>query len=187
MSAGALFCAVARMTGFRYTEWMNSEQAGFLLNIFSTQLKNEHAATKRVIQAVPVDKGDYAPDPKSTTALDLAWHLAASEIFFVETVGAGAFPKGDGKRPESIRNAADVAAWYGETFPQSLERARQAQPGELVKELNFHDIFVMPAISWLQFAVSHSIHHRGQLSAYLRPMGAQVPSIYGPSGDSATA
>jgi uncharacterized damage-inducible protein DinB len=43
--------------------------------------------------------------------------------------------------------------------------------------------FKLPALSYVTFAVNHSIHHRGQLSAYLRPMGAKVPSIYGPSAD----
>jgi uncharacterized damage-inducible protein DinB len=44
----------------------------------------------------------------------------------------------------------------------------------------------MPAVNFLRLASAHSIHHRGQLSSYLRPMGAKVPSIYGPSGDSAS-
>lgn len=162
---------------------MQPEQAAFLLEIFGGQIENEHRATRRVIEAIPVDKGDYKPDPKSMSALELAWHLASAEIYFIEAVGAGAFPEGDGKRPETIRNSADLAAWYSENFPRSLERARRVKPDELVKTLNFHDIFSAPTVSWLHFAANHSIHHRGQLSAYLRPMGAKVPSIYGPSGD----
>ena len=42
----------------------------------------------------------------------------------------------------------------------------------------------MPAVTFLSLNVRHSVHHRGQLSSYLRPMGAKVPGIYGPSGDS---
>jgi uncharacterized damage-inducible protein DinB len=48
-------------------------------------------------------------------------------------------------------------------------------------------MFQMPAVMYLQFAVHHSIHHRGQLSAYLRAMGSKVPAIYGESYDSAVA
>jgi uncharacterized damage-inducible protein DinB len=48
--------------------------------------------------------------------------------------------------------------------------------------VTFHH-FELPAVALLQLMVSHSIHHRGQLSAYLRPMGALVPSIYGSSAD----
>lgn len=164
---------------------MQPEQAVFLLDIFLPQLQNEHKATKRLIEAVPAGQGDYRPDPKSMAALELAWHIASSECFFIESVAAGAFPEGDGKRPESIQSSAEVAAWYGENFPRCLERLKQATPEQLLQVLNFHDMMVAPAIMYLQIAASHSIHHRGQLSAYLRPMGAKVPSIYGPSGDEA--
>jgi uncharacterized damage-inducible protein DinB len=44
-------------------------------------------------------------------------------------------------------------------------------------------MFNLPAVMYLQFMLNHSIHHRGQLSSYLRPMGAKVPSIYGGSFD----
>jgi uncharacterized damage-inducible protein DinB len=49
--------------------------------------------------------------------------------------------------------------------------------------VDFRGMFQMPAVGFLQLATSHSIHHRGQLSVYLRPMGAKVPSIYGESYD----
>ena len=45
--------------------------------------------------------------------------------------------------------------------------------------------YTLPCVTFVNFAIKHSVHHRGQLSAYLRPMGAKVPSIYGPSGDDA--
>jgi uncharacterized damage-inducible protein DinB len=53
----------------------------------------------------------------------------------------------------------------------------------LLKSINFHNVFEFPAVVYLQLMVNHSIHHRGQLSAYLRPMGAKVPAIYGGSAD----
>jgi uncharacterized damage-inducible protein DinB len=52
-----------------------------------------------------------------------------------------------------------------------------------VKEINFHNIWTMPAFAWAQLSLTHGIHHRGQLSSYLRAMGGKVPSIYGPSAD----
>jgi uncharacterized damage-inducible protein DinB len=58
---------------------------------------------------------------------------------------------------------------------------------ELVKIIDFRGLFQLPAIAFLQIGLNHSIHHRGQLSMYLRPMGAKVPSIYGESYDSAQA
>jgi uncharacterized damage-inducible protein DinB len=53
--------------------------------------------------------------------------------------------------------------------------------------VDFWSIFQLPAVVYLQFAINHSVHHRGQLTIYLRPMGAKVPSIYGESFDDAQA
>lgn len=158
------------------------EQATFLLNLFLPQIKNEHKTTRKVIEAVPTDKGDYKPDPRSMSALELAWHIASSECYFMDGAASGAFARG-GERPENIRTSADVAAWYGEHFAQSFDRFSKLGPDQLVRSVNFANVFDYPAIMYLQFMNSHSIHHRGQLSAYLRPMGARVPSIYGGSAD----
>ena len=60
-------------------------------------------------------------------------------------------------------------------------------PEQLSKVLDFRGVFQMPAVGLLQAALNHSIHHRGQLSTYLRPMGGKVPAIDGESYDSAEA
>ena len=57
----------------------------------------------------------------------------------------------------------------------------------LVKPVNFRGMFTRPAVTYLQMGLHHTIHHRGQLSAYLRSMGAKVPSIYGESYDATQA
>jgi uncharacterized damage-inducible protein DinB len=63
-----------------------------------------------------------------------------------------------------------------------LAQAKTLTGEQLAKEIKFY-MFNLPAVSYLNFAQVHSIHHRGQLSVYLRPMGAKVPSIYGGSAD----
>ena len=161
---------------------MQPEQATFLLNFMLPQIKNEQKLTRKVIAAVPVDKGDYQPDPRSMNALDLAWHIAASECFFMDGASSGEFGSG-GNRPETIRNSADIATWYEEHFHQSFDRVSKMTPEQLLKTIDFHGVFNFPAIIYLQLMGSHGIHHRGQLSAYLRPMGAKVPAIYGGSAD----
>lgn len=161
---------------------MQPEQATFLLNFLIPQIKNEQTLTQRVIEAVPVDKGEYKPDPRSMSALDLAWHIASAECWFMNGIAAGAFSSGDSK-PENIRSSADVSAWYRENFERALEQASKASPDQLLKPIDFFGVYNYPAIVYLQFMLNHSIHHRGQLSAYLRPMGAKVPSIYGGSAD----
>src|SRR5205085_4433866 len=128
---------------------MQPEQATFLLSFLLPQIQNEHKLTKKVIEAVPVDRGDYQPDPRSMTALDLAWHIAGSECFFMDGASSGQFSSGDGKRPETVRSSADVAAWYAEHFKKSLEQASRMTPEQLLKSIDFHGVFNFPAIVYL--------------------------------------
>src|SRR5580698_323172 len=164
---------------------LQPDQAKLLLQMALPSLKNEHAITRKIIEAVPADKVDYRPDAVSMNALDLAWHIASAENFFMGAVVAGEFNFAGGARPESIRNAADVSAWYAASFQANFDRVKQLSSEQLLKIIDFRGVFQFPAVMYLQFALNHSIHHRGQLSVYLRPMGAKVPSIYGESYDDA--
>jgi uncharacterized damage-inducible protein DinB len=167
---------------------LQTEQAMFLLqSIALPALKNEHRTTKKIIEAVPLDRGDYRPDPVSKTALELAWHIAAAENWFMESVISGEFKLPGAGRPDSVRNSADVARWYAEAFEKNFQMLTQVSGEQLTKVLDFRGLFQNPAVIYLQVALNHSIHHRGQLTAYLRPMGARVPSIYGESYDDAQA
>ena len=143
----------------------------------------ESKITRKVIAAVPVDKGSYSPAEKSMTALDLAWHIASADIWFFNSIADGAFPSDDSKRPENIKTSADVLAWYDANFGPALEKVRGISGEAAAKSLDFFGMFQLPAVAYMQFNVKHTCHHRGQLSAYLRPMGAKVPSIYGGSAD----
>ena len=166
---------------------LQPEQATFLLQMTLPALKNEHRVTRKIIEAVPAEQGDYRPDGVSKTALELAWHIASAENFFMDAVAAGEFNYKGGGRPDSIRTSADVAAWYGEAFQSNFDRLARLSGEQLVKIIDFRGLFQYPAVTYLQFGLNHSIHHRGQLSVYLRPMGAKVPSIYGESYDDAQA
>ena len=64
-----------------------------------------------------------------------------------------------------------------------MERLEKTTGDELLRSVDFYGIRQFPAIALIQIILNHTIHHRGQLSTYLRPMGAKVPSIYGPSHD----
>ena len=166
---------------------LQPEQATFLLQMTLPALKNEHRTTRKVLEAVPADQGGYRPDAVSKSALDLAWHIASAENFFMDGVASGEFNYNTGPRPESVRTAADVAAWYADAFEKNFERLTKLSGDQLVKIVDFRGMFQLPAVMYLQFLMNHSIHHRGQLSVYLRPMGAKVPSIYGESYDDAQA
>lgn len=166
---------------------LQPEQATFLLEMSIPALKNEHRLTRSVIEAIPLDKGDYRPDPASRTALELAWHIVAAEHRFYSGIAAGGFDFTPIHRPENVRNSADIARWFGESFAKNFERVSALSGEQLRKDLDFRGLFELPAVAYLEFSMKHSIHHRGQLSTYLRPMGSRIPAIYGESYDSAEA
>jgi len=167
---------------------MQPDQATFLLNaVYLPGLKNEHGLTKRVIEAIPLDKGDYRPDEASKTALELAWHIVATEKRFLDAVATGAFDLSPSPRPDSLRTSADIASWYAADFGPRLETVSKLSADQLTKIVDFRGMFQLPAVMYLGFILHHSVHHRGQLSTYLRPMGGKVPAIYGESYDSAAA
>jgi len=91
---------------------LNADQARTIAQYTLADYEHERATTQRVIGAIPAGHESYTPDPKSMTALDLAWHIADSELFFLGSISSGQFSHGESKRPEHIRSAQDVLAWY---------------------------------------------------------------------------
>jgi uncharacterized damage-inducible protein DinB len=169
-------------------EAMQPDQAAFLLNsLYLPGLKNESRITTSVIQAIPADKGDYRPDTVTKSAMELAWHIVATEMRFMDAVAAGVFDFTPRPRPDSIQTASDLAAWYTQNLTLHFDQLARLSPDQLTKIVDFRGMFQLPAVRYLEFLLHHSIHHRGQLSMYLRPMGAKVPAIYGESFDSAEA
>ncbi|MBL8177325.1 MAG: DinB family protein [Bryobacterales bacterium] len=162
---------------------MTPEQASALIAMTTQEAAMESATTRKVLAAVPNDKGGYTPAEKSMTALDLAWHLASAEVWFFNSIADGAFPQGEGTRPDTVTTPADVVAWYDANFGPALDRVKNMSAEAAAKIVDFYGVIQMPAIHFMQFNVKHTCHHRGQLSVYLRPMGAKVPSIYGGSAD----
>lgn len=164
------------------------DQALVVLNAVALpSLQAEHPMTERVIAAIPPDKSDYRPDEIVRTAIDLAWHIVTAESRFVEAVISGAFDLTPRDRPASVRTGTDVNAWYAPRFAENVSRLKEVSGEQLTRTIDFRGIFNFPAIVYANLAVSHTIHHRGQLSMYLRPMGAKVPSIYGESYDARVA
>jgi uncharacterized damage-inducible protein DinB len=164
------------------------DQADFLLHgVYLPGLRNEYQITKSVIEAIPQNQGDYRPDGISKSAMDLAWHIAVTEMRFMDALPAGEFDFSARPRPDSIANSADLAIWYAENFEPRFEKISKLSSEQLLKIVDFRGFFQLPAVMYLNFVLHHSIHHRGQLSMYLRPMGAKVPAIYGESFDSAEA
>jgi uncharacterized damage-inducible protein DinB len=137
----------------------------------------------KVMKAVPADQGAYTPHPRSTTASDLLWLLATEvddacaiidrgEVNYVYKPSPGV--------AESVaayeKHAAALEARLEKIDDRTWEgKARLLMDGKSMWEATVGDM--------LFGFLFDAIHHRGQLSSYLRPMGAKVPSIYGPSAD----
>jgi len=169
-------------------ETMTADQAVFLLqNVYMGPLKMESRTTKKIFEAVPADKADYRPDAVSKSAIELVRHIAAADNRFVETVINGVFDTNPAMIPENVKTPAEIAAWYEERFARNYEALSKLPGAQLVKIVDFRGMFQRPAVTFLMMGLHHTIHHRGQLSSYLRCMGAKVPSIYGESYDDAQA
>ena len=156
------------------------------------QLDHEMALTRKVLERIPEDRLDWTPHPKSFTMLALASHLA-----FIPTLGVWAIktesfdvaPVGSephrrpvlGSRTEVLaaldENAAQLRAALADVSDEALQ-----QPWSLL--FGGKARFTLPRIGVIRgIVLSHMIHHRGQLTVYLRLCDVPVPSIYGPSAD----
>jgi uncharacterized damage-inducible protein DinB len=145
-------------------------------------LGNEMQITKKVIAAVPDAKREYRPDPKARTAWELAWHLASTDVQMLDEIADRKFTM-EPRFKDEPKNVADLVSWYEKNFSSAMERVRAMTPEQLETPVDFLGAFNFPAVFYLGFVNNHSIHHRGQLAVYLRPMGSKVPSIYGGSAD----
>jgi uncharacterized damage-inducible protein DinB len=167
---------------------INAEQAHLLVqNVTLGFLKNESRTTRSILAAVPKAHLDYRPDPCAKTANELLRHIASADNVFVKAVVDGAFVTGSVKIPEAVNTPEEVAEWYEKEYARNFDAVSGLSGEQLVKTLDFHGAFQRPAYVFLELGLHHVVHHRGQLSTYLRPMGGKVPAIYGESYDSAEA
>jgi uncharacterized damage-inducible protein DinB len=166
---------------------MTPEHATLFLGFVLPAFTQEHATTKRVIEAIPADRTDYRPDSISRATIDLAWHIVSAEKRFLTAVANGVFDFTPMPRPEEMNTAAPIAAWFDDMFASTVPKLKALSGEQLAKVIDFRGILQLPAVAFVQIGMSHTIHHRGQLSVHLRTMGAAVPSIYGETYEMAQA
>jgi len=144
-------------------------------------IAREAECTKKVIAAIPDAQSDYKPDPNARTAKELAWHIANTDRQFLDGIADLKFSM---DTPESKpQTSAEVVAWYDDNMKRGIARVQEMTAEQLMTPIDFYGVFNLPAAFYLGFLNNHSIHHRGELATYLRPMGSKVPSIYGGSYD----
>ena len=141
----------------------------------------------RMFDAVPPERADYRPHPKSRSAAEMVTLLAREQEMLSRMFDTGELDIRDfGADPLDEMQALWKKSTEGlRSRLQKLDDAGWNKPvkfllgGKVANE--------QPASQWLWAFLHDMIHHRGQLSTYIRPMGGKVPSIYGPSGDAPPA
>jgi uncharacterized damage-inducible protein DinB len=161
---------------------LSPEQAQGMSMFMISGFENEIPITTKVLAAVPEDKLGFKLGDKGKTAKELMIHIMKSDIWFVNGIAAGEFAQGEpeGAGPESTK---EIAAEYESGIRAALEKVKAMNGEQLAKPINFYNIMNLPAVMYMGFLNNHCVHHRGQLSTYLRAMNAHVPSIYGGSAD----
>ena len=163
---------------------MGSNETKTVADFLVGDFENEMQTTLRVIEAVPNGHLEYRPDSKSKTALGLVRHITLEDEWLLNCIANGEFtPPPDDSDACGITNPADAIARYKEKVPVALDRVRAMSGDQLANVIDLFGMVKASGVSFLAMTITHSVHHRGQLSTYLRPMGGKVPGIYGPTAD----
>ncbi|MFN2387022.1 MAG: DinB family protein [Thermoanaerobaculia bacterium] len=155
---------------------------------FLEALEREHQRTMRVLRAYPEDKANLRPHERSGTARELAWIFVLGQNLMTKALTTGfdwSNPSGGPPAaPATMKEIVDAAEEAHRRLVETLQGMDESRLDETVQ------FFVGPKtlgeytkLGFLEMILFDHVHHRGQLSVYLRMAGAKVPSIYGPSAD----
>jgi uncharacterized damage-inducible protein DinB len=153
------------------------------------EFTHEAQTTRRMLERLPEGKGDWKPHDKSMSLGRLAMHLAELPGFFSAIFDGDELVGGGGKRePRVARSSAEALAVFDASAATFAEKLRRCADARLLETWRFkvgdRVIMELPRVAAVRTLVlSHSIHHRGQLSVYLRLLDVPVPGSYGPSAD----
>jgi uncharacterized damage-inducible protein DinB len=146
--------------------------------------KRERRAFVSVLKAVPQGRLDYRPHPRSRAAGELAWLIAAEDAALIPLIQKGSVEWMEAPAPSTV---AEIVSEYERNVSAVDELIARTDDRAWEKKGKFFFGTPTPWEDTIQNFVwgflHDAIHHRGQLTAYLRPMGSKVPSIYGPSAD----
>jgi len=152
---------------------------------FLRRWRQEYPTFVKVLRAVPADKLAYRPDPVTRSAAELIWLQVQEKQCWSELLATG---KIDWKPTEPISSLDEMIGEYEKAHSElapALERVDEQTWNEKLTQFvtDGRVYFELPLGEMFWLGLFDAIHHRGQLSVYLRPMGGRVPSIYGPSAD----
>lgn len=151
--------------------------------MFMKYWEKEAPATRKVLSRIP-EGSDYRPDPKSRTAREIAWLIVREETALAEGLEKGALDWADVEAPPTMKEVLDA---YERQHDENTRRLNAVDPARWEARVPFlyqgQEVMNEPGYDNAWGFLLDIIHHRGQLSTYLRPMGSKVPQIYGPSAD----
>jgi uncharacterized damage-inducible protein DinB len=140
--------------------------------------EDEAKTTRKVLARIP-EGSTYRPDPKSRTASDIAWQIACEEKMIIEAVETGKAAWSPPPAPATIKELVEI---YDKQSADIVRRFKDLPAARWEGTLEFFG-GQRPAATMAWSFLFDIVHHRGQISTYLRPMGSTVPQIYGPSAD----
>ena len=149
---------------------------------FSRMWEQETDGTLALLRALPHDAYDLRPDPGGRSLGELAWHLAEGDAYMSYGIDTGRFTM-DAKPPniERPRTVDGLAPGYERVHREAVARIRTLKPEDLDRKLAFFvGEMTIREILWGAI-LSHTIHHRGQLSLMCRLAGGKAPGMYGPN------
>ncbi|HSY76307.1 MAG TPA: DinB family protein [Bacteroidia bacterium] len=154
------------------------------------EFKHEAENTRKMLKRVPADKYTWKPHDKSMELLKLARHIAGLPIWTGRAINATEYdfaknPPAPGKPAESV---AEVEEILNKNVEEAIKHLEGASDEHLMRpwtlRMGEKVFFTLPTVAVVRdFSISHTIHHRGQLSVYLRLLNIPVPGMYGPSAD----
>jgi uncharacterized damage-inducible protein DinB len=150
---------------------------------FGSRLQAEAKGFQKVLQALPADRMEYRPHPKSPSAAEILRTMSAELGACVDAIDRGQVEWS----PHPPTSREDMLARWDQALSDltaRLERLDDAGWERPVQMSSGGKAYPpMPLGTFLWFLLFDAIHHRGQLTAYIRPMGGKVPGVYGRSGD----
>jgi uncharacterized damage-inducible protein DinB len=146
--------------------------------LFTRFWTDEAATTLRVLERIP-EGSDYKPDPKSRTAKQIAWQILCEELAIIQAMETGTMSWDPPPMPSTMKKVIEAYAKHSKEMPK---RWRALSPERWEGEMDFMGTS-RPAAPMAWSFLFDIVHHRGQITTYLRPMGSTVPQVYGPSAD----
>jgi uncharacterized damage-inducible protein DinB len=146
--------------------------------LFTKFWTNESKTTRTVLARIP-ERSDYRPDPKSRTAQEIAWQIVCEEKMIIEALESGKAEWTPQPVPATMKEVVDAYEKQSTTMTQRWQ-ALPVERWDGTLELFGRQRPASPMAWSFLFDI---VHHRGQITTYLRPMGSTVPQIYGPSAD----